>query len=44
MAQKSLMRIISRKDGKGTVSDDKDNERIKLTKVLEYTDWSLDKP
>ena len=36
MAQKSLMRILSRKDGKGTVSDDKDNERIKLTKVLEF--------
>ena len=36
MAQKSLMRILSRKDGKGTISDNKDNERIKLTKVLEF--------
>ena len=36
MAQKSLMRILSRKDGKGTISDNKENERIKLTKVLEF--------
>ena len=36
MAQKGLMRILSRKDGKGTVSDDKENEKIKLTKVLEF--------
>ena len=36
MAQKSLMRILSRKDGKGTVSDNKDSEKIKLTKVLEF--------
>ena len=36
MAQKSLMRILSRKDGKGTISDNRANERIKLTKVLEF--------
>ena len=30
------MRILSRKDGKGTVSDDKENEKVKLTKVLEF--------
>ena len=36
MAQKGLMRILSRKDGKGTVSDDKENKKIKLTKVLEF--------
>ena len=36
MAQKGLMRILSRKDGKGTVSDDKENEKVKLTKVLEF--------
>ena len=36
MAQKSLMRILSRKDGKGTVSVDNDSEKVKLTKVLEF--------
>ena len=36
MAQKGLMRILSRKDGKGTVSDDKENEKVKFTKVLEF--------
>ena len=36
MPQKGLMRILSRKDGKGTVSDNKENETIKLTKVLEF--------
>ena len=36
MAQKGLMRILSRKDGKNTVSDDKKNEKIKLTKILEF--------
>ena len=36
MAQKGLMRILSRKDGKGMVSDDKDNEKVKVTKVLEF--------
>ena len=34
MAQKGLMRILSRKDGKSMVSDDKDSEKVKLTKVL----------
>ena len=36
MAQKGLMRILSRKDGKGIVSNDKENEKVKLTKVLEF--------
>ena len=36
MAQKGLMRILSRKDGKSMVSDDKDSEKVKLTKVLEF--------
>ena len=36
MAQKGLMRILSRKDGKGTVSDDKENGKVKVTKVLEF--------
>ena len=36
MAQKSLMRILSRKDGKGTVSVDNDSEKVKLTKILEF--------
>ena len=35
MAQKGLKRILSRKDGKSMVSNDKDNEKVKLTKVLE---------
>ena len=30
------MRILSRKDGKGTVSDNKENEKVKLTRVLEF--------
>ena len=36
MAQKGLMRILSRKDGKDTVSDGKENEKAKVTKVLEF--------
>ena len=36
MAQKGLMKILSRKDGKSMVSDDKDSEKVKLTKVLEF--------
>ena len=36
MAQKGLMRILSRKDGKGTVTNLKENEKVKLTKVLEF--------
>ena len=36
MAQKGLMKILSRKDGKGTISDDKENEKVKVTKVLEF--------
>ena len=36
MAQKGLMRILSRKDGKSMVSDDKDSEKVKLTRVLEF--------
>ena len=36
MPQKGLMRILSRKDGKGTVSDNRENEIVKLTRVLEF--------
>ena len=36
MAQKGLMRILSRKDGKDTVLDGKENEKAKVTKVLEF--------
>ena len=36
MAQKGLMRILSRKDGKSMVSNDKDNEKAKLTRILEF--------
>ena len=36
MPQKCLLRTLSRKDGKGTVSDNKENETIKLTKVLKF--------
>ena len=36
MAQRGLLKILSRKDGKGMISDDKDSEKIKVTKVLEF--------
>ena len=36
MAQTGLLKILSRKDGKGMISDDKDSEKIKITKVLEF--------
>ena len=36
MAQKSLMRILSRKDGKGRVTNKKENAGIKPTKILEF--------
>ena len=36
MAQKGLMRILSRKDGKSMVSNDEVSEKTKLTKVLEF--------
>ena len=36
MARQGLMKILSRKDGKGMISDDKDSEKIKVTKVLEF--------
>ena len=36
MAQKGLMRILSRKDGKSMVSSDKDSEKAKLTRILEF--------
>ena len=36
MAQKGLMRILSRKDGKDTVSVGKENEKAKVTKVLKF--------
>ena len=44
MAQKGLMRILSRKDGKGTVSDGKENEKAKVTKVLEFVPASKPEP
>ena len=36
MAQKGLMKILSRKNGKGMVSENEGNEKIKVTKVLEF--------
>ena len=36
MAQKGLMKFLSRKDRKNTVSDNKDNEKVKFTRVLEF--------
>ena len=36
MAQKGLMKFLSRKDGKNTVSDNEGNEKAKLTRVLEF--------
>ena len=36
MAQRGLFKLLSRKDGKGMITDDKDNEKIKVTKVLEF--------
>ena len=36
MAQKSLMKFLSRKDVKNTVSDNEGNEKAKLTRVLEF--------
>ena len=35
MAQKDLMRVLIRTDGKGMISDYKGNEKVKLTKLLE---------
>ena len=36
MAQKGLMRILSRKDGKSAVLKDEVSEKTKITKVLEF--------
>ena len=36
MAQRGLLKILSRKDGKGMISNNKDSEKIKVTKVLEF--------
>ena len=36
MAQKGLMKILSRKNGKGMISENEGNEKIKVTKVLEF--------
>ena len=30
------MKILSRKDGKGMISDNKQSEKVKVTKVLEF--------
>ena len=36
MAQRGIFKILSRKDGKGIVTNAKDDEEIKVTKVLEF--------
>ena len=36
MAQKSLMRFLSRKDGKNTISANESNEKVKQTRLLEF--------
>ena len=36
MAQRGIFKILSRKDGKGMITDDKNDEKIKITKVLEF--------
>ena len=36
MAQKSLMKFLSRKDGRNTVSDNEGNEKVKQTRLLEF--------
>ena len=36
MAQRGLLKMLSRKDGKGMISDNKGAEKIKVTKVLEF--------
>ena len=36
MAQWGIFKILSRKDGKGMITNAKDDEEIKLTKVLEF--------
>ena len=36
MGQSSQMRVLSRKDGKGTVSDDMKNGKVRLAKLLEF--------
>ena len=36
MAQRGLMRILSRKDGKSMVSNAEVSKKTKLTKVLEF--------
>ena len=36
MAQKGLMKIRSRKNGKGMISENGSNEQIRVTKVLEF--------
>ena len=36
MAQRGIFKILNRKDGKGIVTNAKDDEEIKVTKVLEF--------
>ena len=36
MAQKSLMRFLSRRDGKNTISTNESNEKVKQTRLLEF--------
>ena len=36
MAQKSLMKFLSRKDGRNTISNNEGNEKVKQTRLLEF--------
>ena len=36
MAQRGMLKILSRKNGKGMISDDKNDEKVKITKVLQF--------
>ena len=36
MSQRGIFKILNRKDGKGIVTNAKDDDEIKVTKVLEF--------
>ena len=36
MAQRGIFKILNRKDGKGIVTNAKDDDEVKVTKVLEF--------
>ena len=36
MAQGGMFKILSKKNGKRMISDDKNNEKVKITKVLQF--------